>query len=46
MENYRQARLAIDDLTHVAENKLLNVPGLQPLRKELLTTWRSRTITG
>ncbi|MBI1913775.1 MAG: protein kinase [Planctomycetes bacterium] len=35
--NFRQARRAIDDsLTRISESKLLNVPGLQPLRKELL----------
>jgi serine/threonine-protein kinase len=36
-ENFRQARRAVDDyLTVISESKLLNVPGLQPLRKELL----------
>jgi serine/threonine protein kinase/tetratricopeptide (TPR) repeat protein len=35
--HFRQARRAVDDyLTSVSESKLLNVPGLQPLRKELL----------
>jgi serine/threonine-protein kinase len=35
--NFRKARQAVDDsLTRVSENKLLNSPGLQPLRKELL----------
>jgi serine/threonine-protein kinase len=39
--NYEQARKAVDDyLVRVSETTLLNsrVPGLQPLRKELLTT--------
>jgi serine/threonine protein kinase len=36
-ENFRQARAAVDEyFTTVSENKLLNVPGLQPLRKDLL----------
>jgi serine/threonine-protein kinase len=36
---FRQARRAVDDyFTQVSENKLLKVPGLQPLRKELLET--------
>jgi serine/threonine-protein kinase len=38
-ENFRQARQAVDDYhTAVSENVLLNsgVPGIQPLRKELL----------
>jgi len=36
-ENFRQARQAVDDFyKHVSESKLLDVPGLQPLRKELL----------
>jgi serine/threonine-protein kinase len=36
-ENFRQTRQAVDDsLTRISESKLLNVPGLQPLRKELL----------
>jgi tetratricopeptide (TPR) repeat protein len=35
--NFHQARTAVDDsLTRISENKLLNVAGLQPLRKELL----------
>lgn len=35
--NYRQARQAVDDyFTLVSESKLLNVPGMQPLRKEPL----------
>jgi serine/threonine-protein kinase len=35
----RQARAAVDEyLTQVAESKLLDVPGLQPLRKDLLET--------
>jgi serine/threonine protein kinase/tetratricopeptide (TPR) repeat protein len=40
-ENFREARRAVDDyLTRVSENRLLKspVPGLQPLRKELLET--------
>jgi serine/threonine-protein kinase len=36
-ENFRKARQAVDDyFTKVSESRLLNVPGLQPLRKELL----------
>jgi serine/threonine-protein kinase len=36
-ENFDQARRAVNDyLTKVSENRLLGVPGLQPLRKELL----------
>ncbi len=36
---FREARDAVNDyFTQVSENKLLNVPGLQPLRKELLET--------
>ena len=36
-ENFRQARKAVDDFfTGVSQNRLLNEPGLQPLRKELL----------
>lgn len=36
-ESRRQAMEAVDDLfTQVSENTLLNKPGLQPLRKELL----------
>ncbi|HZZ79979.1 MAG TPA: protein kinase [Gemmataceae bacterium] len=35
--NFEQAREAVNDyFTSVSESKLLNVPGLQPLRKELL----------
>src|SRR5262249_4506357 len=35
--NFRQARAAVDKyFTTVSESKLLNVPGLQSLRKELL----------
>jgi serine/threonine-protein kinase len=38
LENFRQARQAVDEfLTTISENRLLDVPGLQPLRKELLT---------
>jgi serine/threonine protein kinase len=36
-ESFLQARRTVDDFfTRISENKLLNVPGLQPLRKELL----------
>jgi serine/threonine-protein kinase len=36
-QSFRQARQAVDDyFTAVSESKLLNVPNLQPLRKELL----------
>ncbi len=36
-ESFQQARKTVDDFfTAVSESKLLNVPGLQPLRKELL----------
>jgi WD40 repeat protein/serine/threonine protein kinase/tetratricopeptide (TPR) repeat protein len=36
-ENFRKARMAVDDsLTRISESKLLNVAGLQPLRKDLL----------
>jgi serine/threonine protein kinase/tetratricopeptide (TPR) repeat protein len=36
-ESFRLARKAVDELfTQVSESKLLNVPGLQPLRRELL----------
>jgi serine/threonine-protein kinase len=36
-ENLRKARMAVDDsLTRISESKLLNVAGMQPLRKELL----------
>jgi serine/threonine-protein kinase len=39
--NFRQARAAVDEyLTKVSESKLLEVPGLQPLRKELLESAR------
>ena len=40
-ENFRKARQAVDDyFTQVSENRLLKspLPGLQPLRKELLET--------
>ncbi len=37
--NYRKARQAVDDFfTIVSEDKLLNTPGVQSLRKELLET--------
>jgi serine/threonine-protein kinase len=36
-QSFQQARRAVDDFfTRVAENDLLDVPGLQPLRRELL----------
>ncbi|HEV3164425.1 MAG TPA: serine/threonine-protein kinase, partial [Isosphaeraceae bacterium] len=36
-DNFRKAREAVDEyFTKVSESKLLNVPGLQPLRKDLL----------
>ena len=36
-ENFRQARQAVDDsFTQVSESALLNAPGMQPLRKQLL----------
>ncbi len=36
-ENFKRAREAVDEyLTKVSEDKLLNTPGLQPLRKDLL----------
>ncbi len=39
--NFRQARAAVDEyFTTVSESKLLDVPGLQPLRKELLDAAR------
>src|SRR5262249_25623010 len=39
--NFRQARAAVDEyFTTVSESKLLDVPGLQPLRKELLESAR------
>ncbi len=35
--SFQQARQTVDDFfTRVSENKLLNVPGLQPMRRELL----------
>ena len=35
--SFRQARAAVDDsLTRISENNLLNVPGLRPLRRELI----------
>ncbi|MFO0949809.1 MAG: protein kinase [Isosphaeraceae bacterium] len=38
-ENFRQARQAVDDaLTKVSESSLLQVEGMQPLRRELLET--------
>jgi tetratricopeptide (TPR) repeat protein len=37
--NFAKARAAVDDyLTKVSESQLLNVPGLQPLRRDLLTS--------
>ena len=37
--NFRLARQAVDDyFNRVSQNKLLDVPGMQPLRKELLET--------
>ena len=40
--SFRQAQAAVDRyLSEVSENRLLNVPGLQPLRKELLVAARS-----
>ena len=39
--SFRQAQAAVDRyLSEIAENRLLNVPGLQPLRKDLLRTAR------
>ncbi|MFO0891593.1 MAG: protein kinase [Isosphaeraceae bacterium] len=39
--NFRRARTAVDEyFTTVSESRLLNVPGLQPLRKELLESAR------
>ncbi len=39
--NFRKAREAVDEyFTRISESKLLNVPGLQPLRKELLESSR------
>ena len=41
-ESFRQARAAVDDyFTTVSQSKLLDVPGLQPLRKELLESART-----
>ncbi len=40
-QGFREARSAVNDyFTLVSENKLLDVPGLQPLRKELLESAR------
>jgi serine/threonine-protein kinase len=40
--NFRKARQAVDEhFTKVSESKLLNVPGLQPLRKDLLESARA-----
>ena len=40
-ESFRQARSAVDEyFTTVSESTLLDVPGLQPLRKELLDSAR------
>src|SRR5262249_18797797 len=39
--NFAKAREAVDEyFTKISESKLLNVPGLQPLRKELLESAR------
>lgn len=39
--NFQKARRAVDEYyTKVSENKLLDVPGLQPLRKDLLQSAR------
>lgn len=39
--NFQKAREAVDEyFTKVSQSKLLNVPGLQPLRKELLESSR------
>jgi eukaryotic-like serine/threonine-protein kinase len=39
--NFRKAREAVDEyFTKVSQSKLLNVPGLQPLRKDLLESAR------
>ncbi len=39
--NFRTAREAVDEyFTKISESKLLNVPGLQPLRKDLLESAR------
>ena len=41
LANFQKARQAVDEyFTKVSESKLLNVPGLQPLRKELLESSR------
>jgi serine/threonine protein kinase/tetratricopeptide (TPR) repeat protein len=40
-DNFKKAREAVDEyFTRVSESKLLNVPGLQPLRKDLLESAR------
>ncbi len=40
-DNYRLARRAVDDyLTKVSQDRLINVPGLQPLREKLLDSAR------
>jgi tetratricopeptide (TPR) repeat protein len=40
-ENFRAMIEAVDKyLVHISENRLLNEPGMQPLRKDLLTTAR------
>lgn len=40
-ENFRQAQAAVDRyLKEVGESRLLNVPGLQPLRKDLMAAAR------
>jgi tetratricopeptide (TPR) repeat protein len=39
--NFKKAREAVDEyFTKISQSKLLNVPGLQPLRKELLESTR------
>jgi serine/threonine protein kinase len=39
--NFRKARQAVDEyFTKISESRLLNVPGLQPLRKDLLESAR------
>jgi serine/threonine-protein kinase len=39
--NFRTARTAVDEyFTKISESKLLNVPGLQPLRRDLLESAR------
>jgi tetratricopeptide (TPR) repeat protein len=35
---FAQARQTVDELTEFSENEMLNVPGLQPLRMEMLKT--------